>query len=277
MPFQRRVLMLWAIGLALNGARAFGQNEEAATQTTDTLSEMRQRADSAAVTTRERDDSVLQPLNETPLFRYSDARRNIIDAALWGYGDRGRPVALVKTEYYQVNGRRHWVYCLASLSDGLIEANWADGATFEAQQPGLTLQSIPGGPSPSATAPGRLLQLKRLAQRCSATIQNALDNREPMRLMPTPICRYADDDAGLMDGAVFGYTMGTNPDVLLVIELHRTESGGSEWRCGAAGMTSAGFVVRLDETEVLNQPFDPSVSGVPQAFARWMWRRVLEP
>jgi hypothetical protein len=238
---------------------------------------MRQRADGVVVSTRDGDDSPRQPLNETPLFRYSDARRNIIDAALWGYGDRGRPAALVKTESYQVNGRRHWVYCLASLSDGLIEARWDDGAEFAAQKPGVTLQTIPSGPSPSATAPGRLLQLKRLAQRFSATIQNALDNREPMRLMPTPICRYADEEAGLIDGAVFGYTMGTNPDVLLVIELHRTAEGDNEWRCGAAGMTSAGFVVQLNETEVLNQPFDPNVSGVPQAFPRWMWRRVLEP
>jgi hypothetical protein len=121
------------------------------------------------------------------------------------------------------------------------------------------------------------LQLKRLTERFSATIQNADDNREPMRLMPTPICRYEDPDAGLIDGAIFGYTMGTNPDVLLVIELYESEGGEPEWQCGAAGMTSAGFVVRLDLNEILVQEFDSSVSGQPQSFARWMWHRVLEP
>jgi hypothetical protein len=277
MPVNRCTPLFWMLVLSAAMPPVFGQQEQSSADRTDQLAEMRRRADVVSVTARDGAESLRFPLMETPLFRYSDPRRSIIDAALWGFGPQGRPAALLKTESYEINGRRHWVYCLATLSDRLIEAKWDDGAVFAAQEPGLTLHALPNGPSPALSAPGRLLQLKRLTQRFSATIQNGVDNRDQMRLMPTPICRYADAESGLIDGAVFGYTMGTNPDVLLVIELHRAPPGGSEWRCGAAGMTSAGFVVRLDQNEIVSQPFDPGASGVPQAFARWMWRRVLEP
>jgi hypothetical protein len=273
-------LMLWTVALACcgtSGAAQVEQQESGTVQKPDYLAEMRQRADSVAVITRDVDEVHRQPLQVTPLFRYSDPRRDIVDAALWGYGTQGRPAALMKTESYDVNGRQHWVYCIATLSDELIEAKWNDGERFDAREPGLQMRAIPRGPKPGNSAGARLLQIRRLTGRFSATIQNALDNRDQMRLMPTPICRYADEPAGLIDGAVFGYTMGTNPDVLLVIELHRREDGGSEWRCGAAGMTSAGFVVRMDETEIMNQPFDPNNSGRPQAYARWMWRRAILP
>ena len=98
------------------------------------------------------------------------------------------------------------------------------------------MQRVPNGPPPGATPAARLLQFKRLTKRFSARIQNGLDNRDQMRLMPTPICRYEGGQPGLIEGAVFGYTMGTNPDVLLVLELHRVKDGDNEWRCGAAGV-----------------------------------------
>lgn len=277
MPVNRCTPLFWILIVSASSPLVFGQQAPSSSDPTDQLAEMRRRAEVVSVTAPDGAESLRFPLIETPLFRYSDPRRSIIDAALWGFGAQGRPAALLKTESYEINGRRHWVYCLATLSDRLIEAKWDDGAMFEAKTPGLALHAVANGPSPAASAPRRLLQFKRLAQRFSATIQNGVDNRDQMRLMPTPICRYDDADSGLIDGAVFGYTMGTNPDVLLVIELHRAPGGNSEWRCGAAGMTSAGFVVRLDQNEIASQPFDPSVSGVPQAYARWMWRRVLEP
>jgi hypothetical protein len=240
------------------------------------LEELRQRAAVVSVVLQDEGSPVTQELGEAPVFRYSDARREILDAALWSYGGAGRPAALMKIETYKIDRGSKWVYCIASLSGDLIEATWNDGARFQSTEPGLELQAIPDGPQPGPTAGTRLLQLKRLTERFTAVIQNGEDNREPMRLMPTPICRYSDAEAGLIDGAVFGYTMGTNPDVLLVIELHESDSGDAEWRCGAAGMTSAGFAVKLDQNDILVQEFDPSISGQPRAYARWMWHRVIE-
>ena len=241
------------------------------------LDAIRTRAAGVAVSIPSDRGAVGQPLDESPVFRYSDVRREILDAALWSYGGSGRPAALMKIEAYKIDRGSKWVYCIASLSGDRIAAQWDDGTRFESTEPGVKLRPIPEGPEPGRTAGARLLQLKRLTDRFSATIQNAEDNREPMRLMPTPICRYRDAESGLTDGAVFGYTMGTNPDVLLVIELTESENGEAEWQCGAAGMTSAGFVVTLDEDEILRQEFDPSVAGQPQAYARWMWHRVVEP
>ncbi len=278
MPLLRWNLALVIVAQACQASSLLAeaeQNETVASEKSDSLTEMRQRADGVMVTAPDGGESHRQPLQGLPLFRYSDPRRTIRDAALWGFGERGRPAALMKTEVYSIDGGTMWVYCLASLSDRLIEAKWDDGAKFQSQEPGLELRAIPNGPRPGGTAAVRLVQLKRLTDRFSATIQNGVDNREPMRLMPTPICRYDDPEAGLIDGAVFGYTMGTNPDVLLVIELHGTAGGVTEWRGGAACMTSAGLVVRMDDTEILSHPYDAGAAGQPRDYHRWMWRRVI--
>lgn len=268
-------LALWLCGLP--PAAAMAQNEAAESETSgvDLLDVMYRRAGEVRVATR--DDTAPRPLREAALFRYSDVRRDILDAALWGYGGTGRPAALMKTEVYSSDSGQKWVYCITSLSSGLLQADWTDGARFRAKEPGVTFRAIPNAPAAGKSASLRLLQMKRLTDRFSAVIQNGEEDREPMRLLPTPICRYDDEESGLIDGAIFGFTMGTNPDVLLVIELIETEAGELEWQCGAACMTSAGFVVRLDNQEILKQDFVRSVAGQPQAFDRWMWHRIIEP
>lgn len=275
--------MLWALCLFCSVIRgpsdlpAQEPTEVSATGEVDLTGEMRERASRVTLTVQQGDEQwSARPLNETPLFRYHDARRDILDAALWAYGQQGRPAALMKTEAYKVESGEKWVFCLASLSDGIVNAAWDDGATYRAQQPGVELQVIPDAPRAAPSPNLRLIQIKRLTERFAAQIQNAEDDREPMRLMPTPICRYDDKESGLIDGAIFGYTMGTNPDVLLVIELYE-EDGEQQWRCGAAGMTSAGFAVLLDGSEFLRQEWTFEVSGRPNAYDRWMWRRVIEP
>lgn len=277
---RRSLQFLMGFGILISAvshpATMSGQDASAETGDVDLSVQLRERADGVTVAIQVDDRTVKQPLNETPLFRYHDARREILDAALWGYGTKGRPAALMKTEAYKVETGEKWVFCFASLSDQIVSASWADGATYQATRPGLELRDLPGAPRPAPSANLRLIQIKRLTERFSAEIQNAEDDREPMRLMPTPICRYDNPEAGLIDGAVFGYTMGTNPDVVLVIELHE-EDGAKQWRCGAAGMTSAGFTLRLDQSEVLRQEWDQHVAGRPQEFDRWMWRRVIEP
>jgi hypothetical protein len=267
-------------GIVFTAATAFAQAEQHGVQPAsepDLLPDMRQRAAAVSVTTLDGEPATPQTLREEPLFRYSDPRRQILDATLWGWGSSGRPVALMKAEAYpdERNGTR-WVYCLASLSDQLIQADWSDGVRFRASEPGLQMSPLPDGPAPADTSAGRRLQFKRLTGRFAATIINNVDNRDQMRLMPTPICRYEDGDAGLVDGAIFGYTMGTNPDVLLVIELRESDEGVA-WQYGCAGMTSAGYSIRLDGKEVFAQEFDPRQSGAPQAYPRWMWRRGSAP
>lgn len=238
------------------------------------LEEMRRHATGLRLSTIP-DAETTHELVSAPVFRYSDQRRNMLDGTLWRWGATGRPVALMKIELYPTAaGGTRWVYCLASLSDDLIEAESNGRQPYRTTEPGLTMEPISNTREPAGSATLRRLQMKRLAQQFEVTIWNEVDNSDQMRLLPTPICRYSNPDAQLLDGAVFGFTMGTNPDVLVVIEADLSD-GAAEWRFGCVCMTSAGFEVRFKDRVVFDVPYSRQRAGTPAEYERWMWNRGI--
>lgn len=201
-------------------------------------------------------------LHQEPLFRYADVPRSILEGSLWCWGKTGRPVALTKLEMVAKHGNfgPEWQYCIASLAEQPIQVTWPDSKPFTASKAGVAWQPISDAPEVSDKPATRLRQMKELIKRYSATI--LIDGQErlkqEMRQLTSPIHRYADPDAGLTDGTIFGFsTNGTNPDVLLLIEAASKKYSPSQWRFAVVGMTWAEYRVRLDVTEVVRIPFPP--------------------
>lgn len=202
-------------------------------------------------------------LVEKPVFRYSDELRQIEDAGVWLWTDRGRPVAAMKVERYQT-GRFPipWLYCFSSLSSELINAEWADAKPFQAKQPGVKWQTL--SDDPAMTRPARLVQMREIARRFSVELLRDADgaDRTQMRLLSRPLFR-CDETSDVLDGAVFGFTgTGTNPDVLLLLDL--PPKGG--WRFGFAGMTAEGVRAKLKEKVVAEIPH---TAGRGNVFDNW--------
>ena len=207
-----------------------------------------------------------------PLFRYSDQPRDILDGTLWAYGTAGRPVALQKIEFYRDEPRSF--YCMTSLSDTLIEAGWRDGQKWWSKQPGIHFRPLPDGPKPAATEVGRLFQMKQIARRFGAKLFNPITEQDTqMRPLTRPIYRYSDTDREIKDGVIFGYaTYGTNPDVLLSIELHQQGALGPTWKYGLARMTLYKVTATLDDKEIWQVPFAPwQGPGRPAKFDTWVF------
>ena len=55
-------------------------------------------------------------------------------------------------------------------------------------------------------------------------------------MLPTPIARYGEPKAEVVDGAVFAFVIGTDPEAFLFLEA-RTGEHGPEWRYALAPMT----------------------------------------
>ena len=185
-----------------------------------------------------------------PLFHYSDQPRLIVDATLWGWTKSGRLVAVCKIEKYDHPPERTWLYCFGSLSTNLMEVNWLDGQPWTAVKPGVEFRAIQKGIRPANDPIGRLRQMKELSNRFEARIlvDDRNNNTQQMRLLPRPIYRYEKPEGKILDGAVFGLTTnGTNPDAILMIELHEAADGSPQWMFAMAGMTAGGLSVKLDE------------------------------
>jgi hypothetical protein len=98
---------------------------------------------------------------------------------------------------------------------------------------------IPGAGAPAATASQRLVQMKQLA---SGFVVEVLDTRnEPRgenqtpRLLPKPLYRYDAEQNKTLDGGLFAFVLGTDPELLLLIECDLA-AAAPEWRFGVGRM-----------------------------------------
>ena len=190
-----------------------------------------------------------------PLYRWNDPTREFSDGTLWFWKTSGRPVAVVATELYPQNPAFGTVWALefTSLSTGPIKVdggehfdrNYADmyppradgSLRWSPVKSGVEFRGISDAPVPAHTEAERTRQMRDLLKRFSARILQV--TRLRLRLIPHPIDRYADVASGLVDGGVFLYANGTNPEVLLMLEARNGRAGSSGWSYAAAPLARA--------------------------------------
>ena len=247
-------------------------------QLEENLKAMEERAAGVKIRGVQGDEKTNGRLLPQPLFHYTDEPRRITDATLWGWESEGRLVAICKIEKYDLEDpAKKWLYCFGSLATELIEADWTWGHSWSAKKPGIVLQSIDSAPAPAEGRSARLRQMKDIANRFAATvIDTTASTRQEMRLLPRPLYRYEKPTGELLDGAVFGLTSnGTNPDAILVLELHARDGAAAEWKFGVAGMTAGGLVITFDGKEVWSKPFSGGRAASYDTWA-WFWERKQE-
>jgi hypothetical protein len=201
---------------------------------------------------KEDDEEVTAEMVPNPVFRYSDEQRAIPDATLWVWTRNARPVAFQKVEGNN-QGNPKWTICFASLSEGLLRVRWRGAREYASRKPGVHFDSIPRAEPPAATARNRTAQLKALKDRFTGrlSVNNDGTGGAETRTMAKPIYEYADPQTKLPLGAIFGMTStGTNPDLLLLIEVRPDGDGKPRWEYAHARMTSASLRVRLDDAEI---------------------------
>jgi hypothetical protein len=227
---------------------------------------MEQRARATTVRVSAQKEGVSTQLIAKPLFHYTDQPRRIVDATLWGWLADGKLVAVCKIEKYDNPQPEYlWLYCFGSLASELIDVEWQDlSRRWSAKKPGIELQSIADAPVPAEGQAARLRQIKEIAGRFQAVITTdpTIDAKQEMRLLPHPLYRYEKPAGDILDGAAFGMTTnGTNPDAILIVELHRQEGRPPAWKFAVAGMTSGGLSVKLGDREVWSRPSVPNTGS----------------
>jgi hypothetical protein len=274
-PAIKLLTVISALFLAVEtgGRAARGQSPDLQTTKDDDrvarLAEMKQIAGTfrAAAIDRGAETDVPQILE--PLHRWSDPTRENSDGALWAWRATGRPIAIMAIELYprDRNFGTVWALEFTSLSTGPIRVEGGehfDNVYSDLPPPlpggrlrwapakgGLEFRQIDDAPDPASTPAERLRQMRDLLRRFSAREFYKLKSQEyALRPLPHAIDRYADLRSGLLDGAIFIYAHGTNPEVLLVIEAQRHGAGSPAWWYAAAPLTRAEPTVRLGRQDV---------------------------
>jgi hypothetical protein len=196
-------------------------------------------------------------LIEKPALSYTDPARKNSDGSVWVWPAKGRPRAIV--ELFRSNLDVQWLHAIALTSDELVELDIPNGQQWRPKSSGLTWTTLPDPVSESA--PARLRQMKVLARRFSTHEFWDPDNsRYELRLLVSPLHRYADED--VLDGALFGFVHGTNPEIVLILETLKSDAKRG-WRYAFTRLGSAEMHAELDGKDVWTVPRAVGVVGAP--------------
>lgn len=139
-----------------------------------------------------------------------------------------------------------------SLSRDKIVARRDGAVIWQPQESDVRFTDIPGAPAPDDTRPARLRQMKVLAERFQAAMlgwKADSTDREELRLLPRPLFRYDPRSGNVIDGVVFAFVIGTDPEVLMLIEA--VKSGDqTKWQYAFVRRTSGKLEARLDNAVV---------------------------
>ena len=199
---------------------------------------------------------------EKPLLRFGDPARANEDGTLWAWGSSGRPLAMM--ELYRTAGDTvRWTHAVTLTSTRLVTAD-TDGGRWSPQKTQLSLQPVPNAPVPKDKPGARLRQMKQLARKLEAHEFWKPDNsRYLLRLLVSPVHRYSNEKSGIVDGTVFVFAHGTNPEIIVFIEAQKSKDSLA-WHYGFARLGSAELHVSLEGKEVWTQPRAPKVIGGPR-------------
>jgi hypothetical protein len=185
---------------------------------------------------RGRDDE--QPLVrvERPVLRWSNPVRAAADGAVFLWADEKgerRPAAAMCVYGNGPDGEDHeW----QSLCTEPLRAAYRGAVVWRPQAAGLEFHAVPGAPEAAATPARRLTQMRAVLREFSATAGREKGQHE-LRALTTPIYRYGDEQAEVVDGAVFAFAQATDPEILLLLEARRENAQPAQWRFAAARMS----------------------------------------
>jgi hypothetical protein len=195
-------------------------------------------------------------LQSEPVLKWSNPVIGTIygDVFIWTHQGRPEAVASIYKFYSPLTHRANEFH---SLSVGKLTAERNGIMVWTPSRPGLELKPISGAAPPADSASGRLRQMRALAQEFTGRQTNREGVDRDMRLLAQPIYRYENTKGDLIDGGLFVFVLGTDPEAFLLIEAHRSSSGSPEWRFGATRMNSINLRINHRDREVWNVPVIP--------------------
>lgn len=171
-----------------------------------------------------------------PVLNWTNPQRKTNAGALFVWTRLNRPKAAL---CIYPNGQSHFNFEFQSLSTDAIAGRDGGILLWEPRKPGVHFQIVKTAPVPSESPFVRLRQMRMLAREFTATLMPIQGQAENLRFLPSPVYRYPVKglDPSLVDGAMFAFVIGTDPEALLLIEATKQTTGDPAWQFALARMT----------------------------------------
>jgi hypothetical protein len=197
-------------------------------------------------------------LHAEPLLRWSNPTAGSVYGEVYLWHDEGRPAA-VASIFRWYHPFKDGTVEIVSLSPSPVEAREADKVQWECREAGVSYNLMKDMKAPATNRTGRLLQMRDLARRFTAELQDSRSGERvtrELRLLNHPLHRYESPRHKIADGALFAFAEVTDPEVIVMIEAVAGEAGepGLAWRYALARMNNHELDVQLDGRAVKSWP-----------------------
>jgi hypothetical protein len=188
-------------------------------------------------------------LKTEPVLRWSNPSVGSIHGLVFIWTNRGRPAAIASI-FKWFEPLNSMAFEVHSLSEGSLLGNLGQRPVWNSSGPGVEFKPIEGGPRAAETVSARLTQMRNMSK--DFTVEKTdrdNDSQQRMRLLTQPILRYQSAAEQVVDGAIFAFVQGTDPEVFLLLEARERE-GGTAWYYALARMNSVAFQANYKDQEV---------------------------
>jgi hypothetical protein len=153
-----------------------------------------------------------------------------------------------------------------SLSDQALAGQRSGQPGWSLEGAGVQPRPIPDAPPTAGTRAGRLAQMRDLAREFSAT--TTLEGVEQeLRLLTQPLHRNEMSVGDVLDGALFTFVTGTDPELMMVIEARPAKEGDKlGWHYAAGRFTDLTLKLRHNGIELWTHERGANRDGRPDPY-----------
>lgn len=190
-----------------------------------------------------RESSDACKLRDEPIIKWSNPVSGA-EGAVFVWTTDGRPIALAKCHLNPRNS--YHVETFISITDDRLQMTESGQTSWEPAEPGVKFITLEELGQPAATEALRLTQMRRAVREYRfvdnwGETRSATKSEWELRLMPAPLLRYSSASDKIVDGALFAFAQGTNPEALVLVEAVET-ANGPVWRAAPSRLT--GYQIR---------------------------------
>jgi hypothetical protein len=180
-----------------------------------------------------------------PCLRWTNPISGVADGIIAVYAHHGGRPAAVGQFFF--NELKRWVNEFTILAESDVTILRSGRRFWKPSEYVCKFTDLPRSPLPAAGSVLRSTQMKAIAADFSA-IDYFRGSKQNLRLLRQPVYRYSEKEK-ILDGALFVFALGTNPESCLLLEAYQDDKGG-RYRYALAPMSIYQLEVRYKDRPV---------------------------